>query len=90
MFLDAKRTLSKKPDQKTPAIFYDISPGAHKFSLFKVGFADTTLSIDIKKFEKNNFNINLKKLTDDKMEGVGDYGQAKIMAEEICKEPLAA
>lgn len=65
LFLDAKRTLSKKPNQKTPAIFYDIPPGAHQFSLFKVGFADTTLSIDIKEFEKNNFNINLKKLTDD-------------------------
>lgn len=65
VFLDSKRTLSKKPDNETPAIFYDISPGTHKFSLFKVGFADTTLSIDIKKYEKNDFNIKLKKLTDD-------------------------
>ncbi len=66
IFLEKEKTLSKKPDQLTPGIFYDITSGPHKFSLFKVGYVDTTLSITIKEFESNNFSISLVEETDNK------------------------
>ncbi len=66
IFLDRERTLSKKPDQLTPGIFYDITPGPHKFSLFKVGYIDTTLSITIEKDVSNDFSISLVEETDNK------------------------
>lgn len=66
VYLNAKRTLNTKPSQLTPAIFYDITPGKHKISLFKIGYADTIFSIDIKEFETNNFPFDLQELNDDK------------------------
>jgi hypothetical protein len=65
-FLDRRRALNAGPGQLSPAIFYDIKPGAHRVSLFKVGYADTSLSLDISEYENKYFSIDLRQITDDK------------------------
>lgn len=65
-FLDRKRAVNAGPGQLSPAIFYDIKPGTHRVSLFKVGFADTSLSLDIGEYENKYFSIDLRQITDDK------------------------
>jgi hypothetical protein len=64
-FLDRKRAITASPGQLSPAIFYDIKPGNHLVSLFKVGYADTSLNLTINEFENKDFRIDLRQITDD-------------------------
>lgn len=66
VYLDNKRSLSRYPSRITPAIFYDISPGVHKVSLFKVGYADTAFPVMVKEYESSEFSLNLLPITDEK------------------------
>lgn len=65
-YLDRNRAINANPGQLSPAIFYDIKPGAHRLSLFKVGYADTTLNLNINEYENKDFSIDLRQITDDK------------------------
>jgi len=79
VLLDHTRLTLSKSGQKTPAIFYNISAGKHQFFLFKVGYADTLLSIDVKEFETNEYTINLRTITDEKQ----IYAQKKFVKHRI-------
>jgi TolB-like protein len=48
-----------KPDQITPAIFENLSPGTVSVTLFKIGFRDTTVPCLINANEINTYQIKL-------------------------------
>jgi hypothetical protein len=59
VYLNGSQKSKKRCDQLTPAIFENIAADTMQVTLFKVGYADTTMGIRIVKNEINNLSLVL-------------------------------
>lgn len=65
LYLDRKYGLNNKPDQLSPAIFFNINPGEHTISFFKLGYCDTSVVVKVKGNTRNLFHVKLTELLKD-------------------------
>jgi hypothetical protein len=60
VFINKKPSRKVRPDQITPGIFEDIRPGPLELNLFKIGYLDTSLKLEIEKNEINSISVELR------------------------------
>jgi TolB-like protein len=59
VYLVKRPGVNTKPDQITPALFENLSPGTIVVTLFKIGFRDTTFQCPIAANQTNDYRIKL-------------------------------